>query len=129
MNGALYPWLYEHAFAFRGFRAPARFAILACCALSVIAGYGFLYLQRILSGQPSRKWLLAIVLVAIGLESGSSPLALSAQSIAVPPVYRFLQRFADERSVLIEFPVGDYDATYMFWSTSHWHPLVNGYSG
>jgi hypothetical protein len=129
MNGALYRWLYEHVYAFRGFRAPARFAILACCALSVLAGYGFQYLQRILSAQPARRYLLATVLVGIGLESGSSPLVLSAQSTTVPPIYRFLQRFTDQRSVIIEFPVRDYDPTYMFWSTYHWHPLVNGYSG
>ena len=32
-------------------------------------------------------------------------------------------------SVIIEFPVTVYDPTYMFWSTYHWHSLVNGYSG
>ena len=32
-------------------------------------------------------------------------------------------------SVIVEFPMGDYDPTYMFWSTYHWHSLVNGYSG
>lgn len=127
LNGALYRWLYDHTFAFRGFRAPARFAILACCAMSVLAGFGFQYVQRVLSAQPVRTFLLATVLVAIGLESGSSPLVLVAQSTTVPPIYRFLQ--TAERSVIIEFPVRDYDPTYMFWSTYHWHPLVNGYSG
>lgn len=127
LNGALYRWLYDHTFAFRGFRAPARFAILACCAMSVLAGFGFQYVQRVLSAQPARTFLLATVLIAISLESGSSPLLLSAQATTVPPIYRFLQ--TAERSVIIEFPVSDYDPTYMFWSTYHWHPLVNGYSG
>ena len=31
--------------------------------------------------------------------------------------------------MIVEFPVRDYDPTYMFWSTYHWHSLVNGYSG
>ena len=61
------------------------------------------------------------------MESGSSPLALAAQPTAVPPVYRFLQTAAP--SVIVEFPVSVYDPTYMFWSTYHWHSLVNGYSG
>jgi hypothetical protein len=128
LNGVLYGWLYEHIFAFRGFRAPARFAILACCAMSVLAGFGFLFLERrLLEGRPARRLLLAAVLVAIGLESGSGPLLLAPQSTTVPPVYRFLQ--TAKRSVIIEFPVENYNPTYMFWSTYHWHELVNGYSG
>lgn len=127
LNGALYGWLYNHLFAFRGFRAPARFAILACCAMAVLAGFGFQYLQRLVSTRPARALLLPAVLIAIGLESGSSPLVLAAQPTAVPPIYRFLQ--AADRSVIIEFPVVDYNPAYMFWSTYHWHPLVNGYSG
>jgi len=127
LNGTLYSWLFEHIFAFRGFRAPARFAILACCAMSVLAGFGFQYLRRALSGRPAQKFVLATALIAIGLESGSSPLILVAQPHAVPPVYRFLQTVT--HSVIVEFPVDDYDPTYMFWSTYHWHSLVNGYSG
>ena len=128
LNGALYRWLYDHTFAFRGFRAPARFAILACCAMSVLAGFGFLYLERrLLAGSPARRLVLVAALIAIGVESGSSPLVLAAQSTTVPPVYRFLQGV--EQSVIIEFPVDDYDPAYMFWSTYHWHLLVNGYSG
>jgi len=127
MNGALYSWLYTQLFAFRGFRAPARFAILACCAMSVLAGFGFVYLQRLLAAQPARRLLLATMLVAIGLESGSSPMLLVRQPTVVPPIYRFLQTV--KPSVIIEFPVSDYDPTYMFWSTYHWHSLVNGYSG
>jgi hypothetical protein len=128
LNGALYRWLYDHVFAFRGFRAPARFAILACCAMSVLAGFGFLFLERrLLAGRPAQRLLLVATLIAVGVESGSSPLALAAQSTTVPPVYRYLQGVP--RSVIIEFPVDDYDPTYMFWSTYHWHSLVNGYSG
>jgi hypothetical protein len=128
LNGSLYRWLYDHAFVFRGFRAPARFAILACCALSVLAGFGFMFLERrLLAGRPARRLLLVAALTAIGLESGSSPLLLAAQSTTVPPVYRFLQ--LTEPSVIIEFPMDPYNPTYMFWSTYHWHSLVNGYSG
>jgi hypothetical protein len=127
LNGMLYSWLYDHFFAFRGFRAPARFAILACCAMSVLAGFGFLFLERLLAKIPARRLLLVAALIAIGVESGSSPLDLADQSTKVPPVYRFLQ--GAPRSVIIEFPVGDYNPTYMFWSTYHWHSLINGYSG
>ena len=127
LNGALYGWLYDHVFAFRGFRAPARFAILACCALSVLAGFGYQALHRALGTRPAGRYLLTAVLVAIGLECGSAPLALQVQPTAMPPIYRFLQAAAP--SVIIEFPLTDYGPTYMFWSTYHWHTLINGYSG
>jgi hypothetical protein len=128
LNGSVYRWLYDHLFVFRGFRAPARFAILACCAMSVLAGFGFLFLeQRLLAGRPARRLLLVAALTAIGLESGSAPLLLTEQSTTLPPLYRFLQRA--EPSVVIEFPMSPYNPTYMFWSIYHWHPLVNGYSG
>ena len=42
-------------------------------------------------------------------------------------MYRFLQTV--EPSVIVEFPVQVYAPTYMFWSTYHWHSLINGYSG
>jgi hypothetical protein len=127
VNGMAYRWLYDHLFAFRGFRAPARFAILAACTMSVLAGFGFQFLARLVSRRPVHRLLLATALVAIGVESGSSPLALVPQSTDVPPIYQFLQRATP--SVIIELPMGDYDPTYMFWSTYHWHSLVNGYSG
>ena len=129
LNGTLYRWLYDHVFAFRGFRAPARFAILACCAMSVLAGFGFLFLERA-AGQRLRhaRLLLVAALIAIGVESGSSPLTLAAQptdgaaGLSIPAE-------APRASVIIEFPVETYDPTYMFWSTYHWHSLINGYSG
>ena len=127
LNGALYSWLYDHTFAFRGFRAPARFAILACSAMSVLAGFGYLVLQRLVAAPATRRVMLVTALVAIGLESGAAPLALASQATDAPPVYTFLQTV--DPSVIIEFPIGGYEPTFMFWSTYHWHSLVTGYSG
>jgi hypothetical protein len=47
----------------------------------------------------------------------------------VPDIYKFLQGI--DRSVVIELPVEDWDLSpvFMFCSTWHWNPLVNGYSG
>jgi hypothetical protein len=44
----------------------------------------------------------------------------------VPDVYRFVKTL--DQSVIIELPMF-LSAEYMYWSTSHWRPLVNGYSG
>jgi hypothetical protein len=49
----------------------------------------------------------------------------------VPPVYRFLQTLPARNTVVVEFPFGQwaYELRYVFYSTAHWHPLINGYSG
>jgi hypothetical protein len=128
-NGALYRWLHEYVWVFRGFRAPARFAILACCALAVLAGFGFEALQRLAGTRPIRRALLTVVLVLVGLECGSAPMILDDVPTGVPAVYKFLQTV--DRAVIIEFPMVDYDLTpqFMYGSIFHWHQLVNGYSG
>jgi hypothetical protein len=127
-HGNAYPWLNAHVWAMKGFRAPARFAILAFCALAVLAGFGFEHLRARVSSS-TRRWLLVGVLTAIGIEFGSAPMRLAAMPRQVPDVYKYLRTV--ERSVLIELPMSDWDlsTTYMFWSTKHWHQLVNGYSG
>jgi hypothetical protein len=129
LNGTVYPWLHAHIWMMKGFRAPARFAILACCALAVLAGFGFEYLTALFQASRLRRWLLVAVLVAIGLECGSAPMRLTEVPKQVPDVYKYLR--AIDRSVIIELPIVDWDlsSTYMFWSTKHWHQLVNGYSG
>jgi hypothetical protein len=128
-NGTLYRWLNAHVWVFRGFRAPARFAILADCALAVLAGFGFQALHQLIAARSVRRVLLAAVLVIIGVECGSAPMFLQNVATTVPDVYKFLQTI--DRSVIIEFPMVDYDMTplFMYGSISHWHQLVNGYSG
>jgi hypothetical protein len=128
-RGPVYGWLYEHLRALQGFRAPSRFAILACCALAILAGIGYVSLRQILARRGATNWLLAAVLVAIGIEYGSAPMNLVEVPTAVPDLYKVLAK--SERSPLIEFPLVDWDLTayYMYWSIHHWHPLVNGYSG
>lgn len=51
-----------------------------------------------------------------------------------PDVYRLVQRLPD--SLILELPVAEPDNTgisldvfYMYYSTFHWHRLLNGYSG
>lgn len=128
-NGWLYRWLYTHVWALEAFRAPARFAILVCCALAVLAGFGFQHLQE-RAGRPRRRQALLIAaLVLVGVEGGSSPMPLWDVPREVPDAYKVLKTF--DRSVVIEFPIVDWDLTplYMYWSAAHWNPLVNGYSG
>ncbi len=112
-----------------GFRAPARFSILACCGLAVLGGFGFQALQRLVPGVRSRRALLITTLVAIGLEFGSAPMRLEPLSTDVPDGYKFLRTVYP--SVIVELPFEDWELApdFMYWSTYHWNPLVNGYSG
>jgi hypothetical protein len=62
------------------------------------------------------------------------PLKLIPAPQRPEPVYQWLAAQADREAVL-ELPVPDVynfpfmDPLFMYQSTFHWHPLVNGYSG
>jgi hypothetical protein len=129
LNGTLYSWLYDHVAPLNGFRAPARFAILACCALAVLGGFGFQALLRVVPGRQPRRALLITTLVALGLEFGSAPMRLEPLATELPDGYKFLRRM--HPSVIVELPFEDWEMApdFMYWSTYHWNALVNGYSG
>jgi hypothetical protein len=129
LNGPAYTWLAAHVSFLKGLRAPARFGVLACCALGVLAGFGFDVLQQRVPASRLRGALLVVVLASIGIESGSSPLRLTEVASPAADVYTFLRRAYP--SVVIELPITDWNLTpeIMYWSTRHWNPLVNGYSG
>ena len=128
-NNPVYRFLYAHVWPMQGFRAPARFGILTGCALAVLAGFGFDYLAQRFSRSRLRNGLLIAVLVAIGVECGSAPMRLEELPRQTPDVYRFLRIL--DHAVVIELPIAEWDLApvYMYWSTQHWHRLVNGYSG
>ncbi len=129
LNGWVYGWLHAHVSALQGFRVPARFAILAFCALAILAGFGFQALRRLVERRRAQRSLLGAVLVGLGIEYGSAPMMLWDVPIGVPDLYKTIQKM--EPAPLIEFPIVDLTVTvtYMYWSTYHWHPLVIGYSG
>jgi hypothetical protein len=126
MNSAVYRWMHHHIWALEGFRAPARFAVLVVCALAVLAGFGFEYLQRLVS---RRSALLATVLVALAIECGSGPLPMDTVPTQLPDVYKFLK--TRNQAVVVELPIDDGHLTrlFMYWSAQHLSRLVNGYSG
>src|SRR5262249_40311261 len=91
--------------------------------------FGFLYLQQALSDSHWRRGLFVVVIVAIAVECGSAPMRLTDVPRKVPDIYRFLRAAPD--GVVLELPIEDWNLApdYMFWSTFHSHPRVNGYSG
>ncbi len=132
-NGPLYPWLFAHVSLLSGLRAPARFSILAFCSLAVLAGYGVDRLQRRFPSARARAGVAAAALAAVALESGSAPMKLEPVPRGTPEIYWTLRQLP--AGVLVELPtptppaLAGVESTYSFWSTTHWRPLVNGYSG
>jgi len=125
-------------------RVPARFAMLVALCLAVLSGLGLAALAR-----PRPRLAAAIALVAapafllegtavpIRVNQGGYELGLRPpepgpmrQGDRTPPVYRHVAALAPG-TVLVEFPFGAYvyEFQYLFYSTVHWKPLVNGFSG
>ncbi|MBM3776951.1 MAG: hypothetical protein FJW23_01765 [Acidimicrobiia bacterium] len=138
---APYRVLFEYVPGFEGLRVPARFGMIGALALAALGGFG-------LHALATRWRSIAVPAVAAVLflaESASLPFVVNGVSplegVATPEgrlyrgdqtpaVYEQVSRLPAE-AVLIEFPFGwpDYDLRAMFYSTRHWRPLVNGYSG
>jgi hypothetical protein len=130
LNGGYYPLLYTYVAPYRALRVPARFSILVGLTLSVLAGYG---IARIVQRWPARAAALTALSAAlVGLEA-MPRMPLERVWRNPPPIYASI---ADEPSaVLAEFPMPTaplaypLDTRYLYSSTFHWHPIVNGNSG
>jgi hypothetical protein len=123
----LYSVLYNAVPLFAWMRAPARFSVIVSLALCVFAGFAVSALAR-RSGRPK---LVAAVLVVLAL----AELRVSSNMRDVPPfdpVYRTLATLP--AAPVIELPfyylrgMFPLHTRYMLSSTTHWMPLVNGYS-
>jgi hypothetical protein len=132
LNTPLYGLLRDLVFTYRGLRAPARAAALVFLALAVLAGYGW---RAVLQRRPG--WTLpgtALLIGLLSLEYLTRPPTWLVLSPRPPAVARWLAQ--QPRSVVVEFPLPRADAlhtihdgVYMYASTFHWQPLLNGYSG
>jgi hypothetical protein len=138
-----YYFFYWHVPGFDGLRVPARFAMLVVLFLSIGAGLGAATLER----RFRRGGAVALLLAAFAIvEAFAAPIVVNGTvaegRYATPParvytgeqvpgVYRFLRSLPTPGTVLVEFPLGEwaYEVRYVFYSTAHWHPLLNGYSG
>jgi hypothetical protein len=134
INGRAYPWLYSRALPYRAIRVPARFAMLAHMLLTVLAGLGAAAMFRRLRSDRARNAAILIMLAGVVLESVNRPVELRDMPRRIPAVYEWLREQPD--GPILEYPVaslegrsGPQDATYMYYSTTHWRRMLNGYSG
>lgn len=129
-----YRWLLDQVDLLHGLRSPSRFTIIACAALAVLAGLGSQSLRMRLSSRGRAQAL--VVPCAIGLmlvDYGNLGMHIREPDSRPATVYRALRGL--EPGVVVELPLPKLDALpgadvlYTAWSTSHWRPLINGYSG
>jgi hypothetical protein len=127
-RAGLYALLYKTVPAFSLLRAPGRFGIGVALSLAVLAGFGVAALTH--GGSWRRRVAGAALCVVAGLELWT---AWPARRVPpVPAAYLTLARLPPGPVVALPFfwspPDFSRHAYYMFTSTYHWYPLVNGYS-
>jgi hypothetical protein len=132
LNGSLYSALVH--FGLTGLRAPARATMVALCALSVLAALGTSAVQRAAMRLGSVARLVPAVVVAlVGVDFANSGMFLMGTDGPDAPVYAAVRSAGPGPVVDLPVPLPEAlpgrDPSYEYWSMSHWHPLVNGYSG
>jgi hypothetical protein len=129
-NGIAYSWVRDLVLPYRGLRVPARMAMLVGLSLAILAGYGVARISRLLKTRTARA-LVAAAIAAIVFAEYRSTLVLKRVWTSPPPVYATIAN--RPTAVLLELPLVVPDVAlepiYMYFSTFHWHRLVNGYSG
>ena len=128
-QAGLYRVLY-HLPAFSFLRAPSRLGLIVVLCLAIFAAFA---LREILARLPrAGRTIGAVLALAAGIaELGIRPLIWSRAPV-VPAGYALLAM--SPRGPVAEFPfygqriAFPLHTQYMLFSTSHWMPLVNGYS-
>ena len=124
LHGTLYTWLNELP-PFRGFRVPARFRAVAGLYLALLAGMGVGRLTRLIRSDRPRRVTVWAIAIAVLIDVHPS-LELQPLWTHAPDVYAR----APDHAVLADLPMpGNGDPVYVYLSTFHWHPIVNGASG
>jgi len=127
--GGLYSVLYQAVPLFAWLRVPARFALIVIFGVSVLAGFGASALaagaRRFLSPATAIALVAAVAVVELLVPSNLREMN------GFEPVYRTLATLP--RAPVIEMPfylegMFQLHSKYMLYSTTHWMPLVNGYS-
>jgi hypothetical protein len=108
-------------------RTPARFGILAGLGIDLLAALGWTVLLR--GRRPSLRRLLLVAAAAYAvLEAWPAGLArLVVPPPDPPPAVHWLAEAP--RGPVLELPwnAPGESAPYVYWSTEHWQPMVNGY--
>ena len=132
-----YHLLYDWLPGFRAIRVPARFGHLALVGLGALAGLGLhLTWQQIKTRIDEHNWRFAwsgVIIAGLALIWADTSTAMNLPPplpVDNPrPDYVYLD---EHPGVMLEMPMGEgpvASAWPNFWSTKHWNPVVNGFSG
>jgi hypothetical protein len=115
-----------------GMRVPARFAAFVSLAVVLFAARGTDLLLGWMKGRGGRLALASVLALVLAAELAPRPVrwARLEREEAFPEVYHWLAGQQDVRA-LVELPVrpNSSEIGYMYYSTLHWKPIANGYSG
>jgi hypothetical protein len=128
-GAGLYSLLYYTIPVFSFLRAPGRLAIVVVLCLAVLAA---LALHRLLNRLRWRPRLVATAVAAASLAELATRMPWE-RAVVVPGAYQIAAKLP--KAPLAEFPFyGGRSAwhlhtQYMLFSTTHWLPIMNGYTG
>ena len=133
-----YALLYDVFPLMSGIRGVSRFGQLFLVAVAILAGFGWVRVRQILMRISKRTSHLVVlplgVIVFLGIhaESIRAPINYSTAPV-IPEVLDALQD-TDDDAVLVFFPFYRprevfKNAQYLMYSTRHFRPMLNGYSG
>ena len=128
----VYEWLYWVFPPAQSLRAASRFGFLFLFGVAGLAGLGLAGLRSQWDG---RRWMTAVgvaCLLLANLEALRAPVGYTRFS-GVSPIYSAIAR-DPQAGAVVEFPFPSraqfhLNADYVYASTVHWRPLLNGYSG
>ncbi len=136
-----YLLLWQFLPGFPSMRVPARLGMVVAFGLALAATAGYRWIEERLPPR-ARAAVFILALAAVIAESTLSPAPISAlpRPPDIPEEYRWLASHGD--GAVLELPIrvpagvsGDrlkdilQETRYMYYSLSHWRPLVNGRSG
>lgn len=131
-NGVLFGLIHRIFPAIDGFRAFARFGVLALLGGAALCG---LAVAKLLQARPApQRYVLASALALLLLaDYWIAPVTSYVAPLRAGPLETWLA--AQPPTVLAAVPFPDldestgYETVFQYLSTFHWHPMVNGYSG
>jgi hypothetical protein len=117
---------------FQNVRVPGRFGAIVMAAVAMLAAFGAARLLARFRYAPARRAAVVVTTAVLAAEYAAAP-PLMAVARRSPQVYAELRKLPP--GPVVEFPMPASNAlpgpdpSYQYWSTFHWFPLLNGYSG
>src|SRR6185369_2856922 len=102
-----YRWLSDHVGALRGFRSASRFAMLAMCAIAMLAALGTQAVveRGLLLSRTSAS--VSLILALILVDYANRPMPLSREELGTADLYKVIR--SSGPGVVMELPVATPD--------------------